>query len=237
MQVVILAAGKGTRMGSLTSDTPKPMLIVSGRTLLEHKFDQLPEIVSEIILIIGHHGEVIRQAFGDSYKGKHIRYVEQIDLNGTMAAVTLAQKYIEGKFLVMMGDDLYSNEDILKILDVEDWGMLVERTESMAMGGMVITSGDDRVLAIQEGDYRGKAGLMNTNMMLLDKRIFNYPMVPKAAGSTEFGLPQTVVEAADRDSIPLHAVYATGWIQVTSPEDIPLAEARLKDIEEEGKKR
>lgn len=227
MQVVILAAGRGTRMGELTNLVPKPMLQVAGKSLLAHKLDMLPPEVDEVIFVIGYLGAVIRRAFGDEYRGMRIRYVEQKALNGTMGAVALAKPYIRGRFMVMMGDDLYGTEDVLRASAMPDWVMVVEKTDSMAAGGKVIVGTDGLVTDIEEGDHRGTAGHMNTNLLVLDERVFEYPMVPKAPGSTEYGLPQTVLRAARAEGVPLHAVPAMSWIQVTAPEDLTRAEAIL----------
>ena len=54
MKAVILAAGKGTRMGDLSLETPKPMLKVLGKTLLEHKLDSLPDVIDEVVITVGY---------------------------------------------------------------------------------------------------------------------------------------------------------------------------------------
>ncbi len=227
MQAVILAAGKGTRMKELTAETPKPMLRVHGKTLIEHKLDALPAAVDEVILIVGYQGQVIRDAFGDSFGGRRIRYVEQEELNGTMGALALAAPYLTERFVVMMGDDLYARVDIEACFANPGWSVLVEDTQTMASGGRMVMDGAGNIVAIEEGDHTGKPGLMNTNLFALDPRLFDEPMVPKAAGSDEYGLPQTVVAAASSLGIPLKAVLATSWIQITAPEDLAKAEARL----------
>lgn len=224
MQAVILAAGRGTRMGDLTTEIPKPMLTVHGKTLLEHKFDMLPDEIGEIILVVGYQADVIRARYGEDYNGKHIRYAVQKDLNGTGGALLCAQPLLTSRFIVMMGDDLYSADDVRACIATPDWSILVEKTEHMAAGGKMVADGEGRIVAIEEGDHRGTPGLMNTNMIVLDSRLFEYPMVPKAAGSNEYGLPQSVVAASVASGIPLHAVYATSWIQITAPEDLVKAE-------------
>lgn len=231
MQAVILASGRGTRMRELTETVPKPMLMVAGKTLIEHKLDALPESIDEVIFIVGYHGNVIREKFGDSFGGRAIRYVEQEVLNGTAAAVWLARDFLRDRFVVLMGDDIYGPNDIARSTRVDDWSILVERTDTMGSGGSMVIDEEGNVVAIEEGDHRGKPGLMNTNLMTLDTRIFDFPLVPKSEGSDEYGLPQTVVAAAQAGGIPLTAVYSTFWIQVTAPEDLAIAEERLGTIE------
>ena len=67
MQAVILAAGLGTRMGKLTKNTPKPMLKLDGKNLLEWKIERLPKEVDEVILVVGYKSEVIKKYFYHCY--------------------------------------------------------------------------------------------------------------------------------------------------------------------------
>ncbi len=65
MQAVILAAGEGKRMRPLTLTTPKPLLHVADKQLLEHIIGALPDEIGEILLVIGYRGDLIQQHFGD----------------------------------------------------------------------------------------------------------------------------------------------------------------------------
>jgi glucose-1-phosphate thymidylyltransferase len=216
-------------MGSLTDSVPKPMLRVRGKTLLEHKFDILGPGIEEIILVTGYLEEVIMNTYGSSYKSIPIRYVHQEVLNGTMGALALAQPFLPGRFVVMMGDDIYDKKDLASCLATDEWAVLVEKTEHMASGGRMVIDDAGEVIAIEEGDHAGKPGLMNTNLIVLDRRIFTHPMLPKSEGSDEYGLPQTVLAASKELGIPLQAVLATNWIQITSPEDLAIAESLLRN--------
>lgn len=229
MQAVILAAGKGTRMKELTQSVPKPMLTVLGKTLIEHKLDALPDSVDEVILIVGYQADVIREHFKESFGGRRIRYVVQEELNGTAGALWLAKPYLSERFVVMMGDDIYAREDVEACLSSSDWSVLVEETETMASGGRMVMDESGHIVDIEEGDHTGKPGLMNTNLLALDPRLFEYPLVPKAKGSDEYGLPQTVLAASKASGIPLAAVRSTFWIQVTAPEDLEKAALLLAE--------
>ena len=220
MQAVILAAGRGTRMKELTQSVPKPMLRVLGKSLIEHKLDALPASVTEVILVVGYQGDVIRTAFGDEFGGRTIRYVEQSELNGTAGALWQAKDLLTDRFVVMMGDDLYAKEDVEACFASPDWSVLAEELPSMRSGGKIVLDADGTITAIEEGDHAGLPGLMNTNMLVLDPRVFQHPLVPKAPGSDEYGLPQTVLAASCESGIPLRPVRSSFWVQITAPEDL-----------------
>ncbi|MEK7093303.1 MAG: nucleotidyltransferase family protein [Patescibacteria group bacterium] len=226
MQAVILAAGRGTRMGALTDSTPKPMLQVAGKTLLEHKFDALPADVDEIIMVVGHMGGVIQSHFGGSYGNKRILYVEQENpQGGTAEALWLARDFLHDKFFVMNGDNIYGAEDMVECAKYE-WAVLVQKRDEVRTGAVLV---DEKRLVrgiAENSEHEGKEGYANTALYVLDMRVFNYPPIPKAAGSTELGLPQTMIQAAK--DIPIQAVEASLWIEIKVPEDLQKAEEILR---------
>ncbi|KKQ79283.1 MAG: hypothetical protein UT03_C0063G0001, partial [Candidatus Moranbacteria bacterium GW2011_GWD2_38_7] len=65
MQIVILAAGRGTRMKDLTDNVPKPMLQINGKPILAYKLEALPEEIDEVIFVVGYFGNQIQQYFGE----------------------------------------------------------------------------------------------------------------------------------------------------------------------------
>jgi UDP-N-acetylglucosamine diphosphorylase / glucose-1-phosphate thymidylyltransferase / UDP-N-acetylgalactosamine diphosphorylase / glucosamine-1-phosphate N-acetyltransferase / galactosamine-1-phosphate N-acetyltransferase len=225
MQAVILAAGRGTRMGELTQTRPKPLLEVAGKSLIEYELDILPDEVDEVIIIVGYLGHMIQQKLGGAYKGKRLLYVEQDVLDGTAGSLWRAAALLKDRFLVLMSDDLYSKEDAQKIALKEDWAMLAQYAEHMNPGGRIVTNEDGTVERIEEGDHEGESGLAGTNFFILDTRLFDYPMVPKKEGSSEFGLPQTVIAASKRSGIPFRIEPTTFWFQISDASDIQKAEA------------
>lgn len=227
MQAVILAAGRGTRMGELTESRPKPMLEVAGKTLLEHKFDILPKDVTEIIIVVGYLANVITRKYGDAYNGVRLFYVTQENIvGGTADALWQAKPHLKGSFLVMMGDDIYAKEDINAVRGFE-WALLTQRVPNTSVGGAVLFDSDNHITNIVEGARAGE-GRVSTNLFALDVRLFDFPQVPKARGSKEMGLPQTVLAAAKASGIPFSAVDATQWIQISNASDIARAEDLLK---------
>lgn len=234
MQAVILAAGRGTRMVELTGEVPKPMLPVGGRPLLEYKLDAMPEEIDEAILIIGYQGGVIRKHFGERYGNKRIQYVEQQELNGTAGALWYARDILKDRFLVMMGDDIYAKEDVAAcIAKTEGWVLLVQQLPEMHRAGSVRLDAEGHIADIiesnsEDGSRQG-AGVASTNLFVLDTRLFFSPMVPKHAGSLEFGLPQTALAAARAQGIPFEPVFTDKWIQITAPKDLVIAEETLKN--------
>ncbi len=231
MQAVILAAGHGTRMEELTTDVPKPMLDVAGKPLLEYKLEALPDEITEVIIVTGYLGDVIKQHFGSSYIGKKILYAEQKDLNGTAGALWCAQPFLRDRFLVMMGDDIYARSDIEACIVTGDtWRLLVQQVPEMRRSGDVQLDADANIAAIIEGDRGATPGLASTNMFLLDTRLFSCPMVPKLEGSLEYGLPQTVMAATKSLGVRLGPVFTDQWIQITSPKDLTKAAEILKRV-------
>jgi dTDP-glucose pyrophosphorylase len=109
MKAVILAAGKGTRMGSLTQELPKPMLYVQGKPILQHILEGLLQAgVREFFIVTGFRAEVVEDYFGDGAKwGAAIHYGRQVTQDGTGKAPEVARDFVgQDDFFLTYGDIL-----------------------------------------------------------------------------------------------------------------------------------
>ena len=105
---VIMAGGEGRRLRPFTDTTPKPLLAVGGRPLLEILVDRLRASgVSSILMAVRHKSQMIRDHFGSGeHFGVAIDYVEEPVPLGTIGALTLIAPPMRGPFLVLNGDIL-----------------------------------------------------------------------------------------------------------------------------------
>jgi dTDP-glucose pyrophosphorylase len=103
---VVMAGGFGTRLHPLTADTPKPLLPVAGRPILERIIEGLCRHgVCDIWLTVHYQAEQIRSHFGDGRKwNAHIRYIEEEAPLGTAGALSLLPERFDTAFLLMNGD-------------------------------------------------------------------------------------------------------------------------------------
>ncbi len=221
MQAVILAAGRGTRMGAVTDSTPKPLLLIDKSPILTRTFAVLPHEIDEVIIVVGYLGEKIRELFGYEYAGRKVRYVEQAQLLGTAHALYQCKELLRGRFLVLMGDDLYRKEDLARLIS-KPLGILVWRLSNAQPGdfqALVSLNSHGQLADIIERQPAVAGGLVNCGAYALDERIFDFPMAKAGNQTAEFGLPQTLLQLV-RQGIPLDIVEATWWHKVTTPEDL-----------------
>lgn len=225
MQCVILAAGRGTRMGELTNDTPKPMLSVLGLPVLAHKINMLPDVIEEVILVVGYKKEIIIDYFGTQWKGRKITYVEQTELNGTAGAIHLVKDIVRARFLVTMGDDLYHPDDIVKIMQYP-LALLGYYTQDASSFGLVTIDEYNNLLGVVERPHELGEGLVNTGAYVLNMDFFTY--APVSISATEFGLPQTLVVMSQNS--PVKVEMTQTWLPVGNPDDLVLAEQFLSAL-------
>lgn len=227
MQCVILAAGRGVRMGEMTERVPKPMLKIKEKPKLAYSVRGLPEVIDEVIFIVGHLGEQVRSFFGEKYDGRKIRYVAQEELDGTGGAIALVKNMVHGKFLVIMGDDLYLKNDLEKLTQ-KDLAILVYETDEAESYGLVDVDENENLLKVVEYPHGREKGLVATGAYVLDRTYFEYPMMLKAKGSTEYGLPQTLVQMRDKNEVQV--VKAEKWFPIGSAEALEEAQERIEEF-------
>ncbi|HEV3320924.1 MAG TPA: sugar phosphate nucleotidyltransferase [Solirubrobacteraceae bacterium] len=104
--VCVLAGGLGTRLGARVRDLPKPLLPVAGQPFLLHQLRLLATHgTREVVLCVGHLGELIQSRIGEERYGMRIRYsFDSPGLDGTLGALRRARPLLGERFLVLYGD-------------------------------------------------------------------------------------------------------------------------------------
>ena len=135
MKLIILAGGKGTRLGTLTESLPKPMVPVGGKPVLEHQIVWAKKQgFTECILTLNHLPDSIQNYFGDGKEwGLKINYFTEPQPMGTAGALPLLASELTETFAVLYGDVM---------LDI-DWPRLLAFHQSkQAMATLVIHPND-----------------------------------------------------------------------------------------------
>jgi mannose-1-phosphate guanylyltransferase/phosphomannomutase len=117
MKAMILAAGVGSRLDPLTRATPKPMVPILNKPVIEHIVELLRAHGFDEILINLHYlGDRIRERLGDGSRlGVRITYAIEDQLWGDAGSVKRAERFFDDTFLVIGGDDL-SDLDVTELV-------------------------------------------------------------------------------------------------------------------------
>jgi dTDP-glucose pyrophosphorylase len=132
ISALLMAGGKGERLKPLTDFTPKPMLKVGEKPIIEYNIDRLISYgVENIFISVKYMKEVIMDYFGDgSAKGIKITYIEEVEPLGTLGALSLIDEIEHNDLLVM-------NSDILTNIDFEDfYSSFVEENSDMMLASI-----------------------------------------------------------------------------------------------------
>ena len=221
---VIMAGGKGTRLGSITCHTPKPMLPVAGRPILERLVLHLMSFgVRRIFLSINHLGHVIEDHFRDGQKfGCQIEYLREDIPLGSGGSLSLLPEPPTAPLIVMNGD-LVTEADIGAMLEFH------------AEGGYYATMG------IRPYQHEIPFGCVQTEQGRI-AALEEKPLVEKKINAGVYVLSPPAVASIPRDSLfPITHLFENAltehiscgayliendWIDVGQPSQLAQAQGR-----------
>lgn len=240
--VVILAAGKGTRLGC--TDIPKVMKPLAGKPIVDYAVDMLHDCGfgnNDICLVVGFKQEKVREYFGN-----RVIYASQTEQLGTAHAAYVGMRELNPSIeqvLVMNGDDsaFYTCETMQSFIDahLQSSCILTLLTSTLdkptATIGRVLRHSDgtfDRVVEKEHmtDEMRDTNLEISTNTFMFNRAWYErmFPKMPKIEGLGEFGLP-TAVDMAKQDGCYVQAIPLENsheWFGVNTPDELAEAEAR-----------
>jgi NDP-sugar pyrophosphorylase family protein len=242
-QAVILAAGRGTRLGELTADRPKPLLTIGRRPLIAHILDGLIGAgVEEVTVVTGYHASMIEAELGNGAgSGVSIRYARQEQPDGTARALALAREHLGGqRFMFAWGDILVHPQNyraVVRASRLADGAIAVNPVDDPATGAAVMTEPplpwpptDDMPGAIVTGVLE-KPGpgsgehWNNAGFGVLGPEIWPAIDALRPSPRGEFELP-AAIDAVVRGGLGIRAVPVEGpWFDIGTPDNLEAARA------------
>lgn len=218
MRAIIMAGGKGTRIQSVRSDIPKPMIPVLGKPILEYQIENLKQSgITQITIGLGHLGHFIRDYFDDGKKwGVSIDYFEETVPLGTAGALfKFSELKLNEDFLLLCGDTIF---------DIDFERFIKFHKEHSALASLMAHPNShpyDSSLLVTEIEYpaEGSGGLPRDTFRV--KKWLPKEDKSRDENSAEFSFYKNRVNAG---------------IQIISPELLEMTRARIFDTPSDTEK-
>ena len=235
ISAIVLAAGKGTRMGD--SNKPKVLLEIGRRPMIEYTIDKLNSLrVSEIILVVGHGAEDVKTCIGPL-----CRYAYQENPEGTGDAVKVGLQEVSSNsdtVMVLYGDDsaFYKVETLKKFMasHIESGDVVsiitADKPQTDRVGRIIRDENGQFKLTLEVWEYK-KSGLktdeVNCGVYLFDKKWLknHIDQLDNNNDKKEYRITELLNLAhAEGTKIGLFKLEDPGeWVGVNTPEELERA--------------
>jgi len=228
VDAVIMAGGKGVRLHPLTLNTPKPLLKVGKKPIIEHNVDWLNTYgIHNLFITLRYLGQQIVDYLGDGQvKDMHIRYYWEKEPLGTLGAVAQIQGFTH-EYVLVMNSDILTNidfEDFFQELVEQDGDMIVATTSfNVKVPYGVIQTDNMLITGLEEKPtytYYSNAGIYIFKRSIID-------WIPKNQPFNSTDLINLLVQ---KDMKVIHYPILGYWLDIGKPADYEKAQEDIKHI-------
>src|SRR5438874_3552948 len=201
MDAILLAAGLGTRLRPHTLHTPKPLLAVQGRPILDWTLGALPAAVDRVVVVVHYLAEQVEAYLrGQKFFAEWVT-VAQHEPRGTGDALRRCRDAVRSeRFLVLNGDDLYGAADLAE-LAATPAGVLVHPVDEPKRFGIAFTRPDGTLeRLVEKPDLPGPL-MANTGAYLFPRHVFETELTESSRG--EYEITDYVTALARRETVQL----------------------------------
>jgi len=236
VKALILAAGRGKRLGAQSSEHSKCMLRMFGRPLIDYSFENAVRAgVSEIIVVVGYRAEQIINAYGIEYRGVRVQYVLQQDPHGLVHAIESSEDVIAGEdFMLFLADEILwapRHAEMVQKFETDRLTVICgvvkepDPDQIRKTYALIEDDRDQRIYRLIEKPRHPPNQIRGTGNCIFRSRIFEYlPLTPINQNRQERELPDMIQCAID-DGLPVKSFdIGDGYVNINTPEDIAIAE-------------
>ena len=214
MDAVILAAGLGKRLRPHTLQTPKPLLPVNGRPILDWTLGALPLAVKRVLVVTHYLANQIEAFLKTQTHFKEWSTVHQEEPRGTGDALRACRHKLRSpRFLVLNGDDLFGARDLGRLAQCPA-GVLVHTVPEPRKFGIAFLKPDGTLERLVEKPDLDGPRLANTGAYVFPQNVFDASLTVSERG--EYEITDYVSALAARQ--PVHVVEAEFWLPIGTVE-------------------
>ena len=244
MRAIILAAGKGSRMGKLTQNIPKPLVNVNGKSIIERQLSSLKQNgILDIIIVTG--------PYHEKFNFKNVVYVNNLDhkKHDTLGSLMTARDYMNDEIIITYADQIFEEKIVKSMTEFTgDIGIAVDldweknyvnrdqhpksEAENVLINGNEILEIRKNISECKENEKIGECpGLVKfsrkASKVFLDKyseleishqgKFHNAPSLEKA-------LISDMIQELIDSKINVEPIYVSGkWCEIDTPQDLQIA--------------
>ena len=178
MKAVVLAAGLGKRLASISAEKPKVLVKVGEKTLIEHNLDKLRHLgISNIALVIGYKGEMVKALLGET-----LTYYEQKEQLGTAHAFHCAKDFVDEPFFLALNGDMFFTDSLTDFIRLKPPAIAVYPVKDASRYGRLEIK-DGKLVSVKEKMDETVPGFINAGVYFFPKEVFRFiektPLSPR----------------------------------------------------------
>lgn len=241
MKVLIIAAGRGSRLNELTDDRPKALFPVLGRSLIERVILTSKQAgIKEFVFVVGYLGDKIKEALGNGERfGVRIDYVKNEEWQeGNGVSVLKARELLNDNFVLLMSDHIFDVRILEELVNhpIKGSVMLAVDKKDPLPGDTKVLEKEGKIVAI--GKEIDESNCLDTGIFLCSPKMFSYLEEEIKEDRTE--LANAIARAAKNEDAEIFDITSISpyissmrkeikafWMDIDTKEDIVKAEKIL----------
>ena len=234
MNVVILAAGMGSRFGEVTANIPKCMLKMGAQSILELQLEAFSSLknIEKIFIITGYQHKLVSNFINNSKfrDDVHLVFNEDFESTNNMYSLSLAEEHVRGKsFILCNGDVVFTSKSILRFSELDRSEILIDPEQFRSDSMKVVFDSSNLLMNISKNLNKESSSGISLDIYKFGRedsqKMFEYIEKEIGEGRKNSWTELAIAELSIRHEIKMHKLEISDdlWFEIDNKEDLQLA--------------